>query len=124
MTFDSLVTNPGRLTILTALISDETQEFVTLRKATRLTDGNLASHARRLHAGGLISIDKRIDAGKPVTRFSLTTQGRSALQQHARQLVAALGSMDAISTDALRDAKEDTQAIAAVEENAEETWVD
>src|SRR5947209_20005884 len=91
MSFDALVANAGRLRILTALAAAGRQEFVPLRKATCLTDGNLAAHARRLGAGGLIEIDKQFRAGKPVTSFALTAAGRAALESHARSLLAAIG---------------------------------
>ena len=91
MPFDALVANPGRLKILTALAVEERQEFVDLRRRTRLTDGNLAAHAKRLQAGGLIHIDKLFRDGKPVTRLSLTPGGRTALEAHAHTLLAALG---------------------------------
>lgn len=88
--FDPLIANPGRLQILTALAVDERQEFVNLRRSTQLTDGNLASHAKRLQAGGLIQIDKQFRDGKPVTHLTLTLEGRRALEAHARRLVAAI----------------------------------
>jgi len=90
MPFDALVANPGRLRILTALVSEPRQEFVQLRQRTRLTDGNLSTHARRLCGAGLIAIDKSIRSGKPVTSLELTVAGREALEAHARQLMAAL----------------------------------
>jgi DNA-binding MarR family transcriptional regulator len=90
MPLDSLVANPGRLRILTALAPSGRQEFVALRQSTRLTDGNLASHARRLESAGLIRIDKQFRSGKPVTSFTLTQSGRSALESHVHQLVAAI----------------------------------
>jgi DNA-binding MarR family transcriptional regulator len=90
MAFDALVANPGRLSILTALAVEEQQEFVQLRQRTSLTDGNLACHARRLAAGGLIEIDKSFRGGKPVTRLTLTIAGRTALETHARRVLAAI----------------------------------
>lgn len=90
MAFDTLVSNAGRLEILTALAVEETQDFVTLRKRTRLTDGNLASHAKRLHTAGLIQVNKAFREGKPVTSFHLTPDGRRALEQHVRRLMSAL----------------------------------
>ena len=90
MAFDALVANAGRLQILTALAVQERQEFVHLRDTTQLTDGNLAAHAKRLKSGGLIEIDKQFRAGKPVTSFHLTPAGRTALESHARRLLAAL----------------------------------
>ena len=90
MGFDALVANAGRLTILTELAVEERQEFVDLRRRTRLTDGNLASHARRLQSAGLIDIDKQFRDGKPVTTYHLTAEGRKALEEHARRLFAAI----------------------------------
>ena len=88
---EALVVNPGRLRILTALAQSRRSEFVPLRDRTRLTDGNLAAHAKRLQSAGLIEVDKQFRAGKPVTSFTLTPTGREALEQHARYLQAAVG---------------------------------
>src|SRR5579872_5638316 len=90
MSFDAIVANPGRLQILTSLAVEESQEFVQLRQSTQLSDGNLASHARRLQSAGLITVDKRFREGKPVTSFTLTSDGRQALVAHTRRLVAAI----------------------------------
>src|SRR5215211_3387223 len=87
---ESLVVNPGRLRILTALAESRREEFVPLRNRTRLTDGNLAAHGKRLHAAGLIDIDKQFRDGKPVTTYLLTPDGRKALEAHARRLFAAI----------------------------------
>src|SRR5215203_3909111 len=90
---EALVVNPGRLRILTALAqSRRGAEFVPLRDRTRLTDGNLAAHAKRLRSAGLIDVDKQFRDGKPVTSFTLTPTGREALEQHARYLLAAVGA--------------------------------
>jgi DNA-binding MarR family transcriptional regulator len=90
MPFDSLVANPGRLRILVSLAQEPTQEFVQLRQATKLTDGNLSTHARRLHSAGMLAIEKTFRSGKPVTTLSLTPVGREALESHANDLLAAL----------------------------------
>jgi DNA-binding MarR family transcriptional regulator len=90
MPFDSLVANPGRLRILVSLAQEPTQEFVQLRQATKLTDGNLSTHARRLHSAGMLAIEKTFRSGKPVTMLSLTRTGRAALESHANDLLAAL----------------------------------
>src|SRR5262245_35176575 len=92
LTFDPIVTNSGRLRILTALAREpqSAQEFMQLRRATHLTDGNLATHAKRLQSAGLVSIDKHERAGRPVTTIHLTMQGREALRAHVEQLTQAL----------------------------------
>jgi DNA-binding MarR family transcriptional regulator len=90
MPFDAMVANAGRLHILAALAGADRMEFVHLRQATKLTDGNLASHARRLAAAGFVAIEKQFRAGKPVTRFALTPTGRLALESHVRSLMQAV----------------------------------
>ena len=101
MLFDPLVANAGRLRILTALAVEERQEFVHLRRRTQLTDGNLAAHAKRLQSAGLIEIDKQFRAGKPVTSYLLTAEGRRALESHARRLVGAISQRRLPATDDL-----------------------
>jgi len=93
MAFSDLVANPGRLRILMALATTESQEFVQLRTSTRLTDGNLSAHAKRLSNAGLIGIDKAFRDGKPLTRFHLTHSGRRALEEHAHAVLSAVGSI-------------------------------
>ena len=85
-----MVTSPGRLRILTALASHPRQAFVELRSRTGLTDGNLATHARRLESAGFVAIEKTVEAGKALTTLHLTSAGRDALAEHARTLLAAL----------------------------------
>ena len=128
MAFDALVANPGRLAILTELAVEERQEFVRLRRRTRLTDGNLAAHGKRLSAAGLIAIDKQFRDGKPVTTYLLTSDGRKALEAHARRLFAAithrrLGDSTAVDTAPSRTPPPDE---TVVEEPAAEyeDWVD
>ena len=117
MHFNPLVTNPGRLRILAALAQSPRQEFVRLRETTKLTDGNLCTHARKLHSAGLIAIDKQFRAGRPVTSLELTVAGRDALEHHARTLLAVLNR--STSTP------EPTVALAAPHaDDADEDWVD
>jgi len=114
MSFDAMVTSPGRLSILTALASEPQQPFVQLRQRTGLTDGNLATHARRLQAAGFVAIQKSIEEGKPLTTLQLTTAGRNALADHARQLLAAL---DQASTTVIA-------APTSDDETRDDDWVD
>jgi DNA-binding MarR family transcriptional regulator len=102
------------LRILTALASEPRQEFVRLRNLTRLTDGNLSTHARRLATGGLVAIHKSIQNGKPVTRLELTPTGREALESHAHGVLAALNTQSSSETT-----REPEESIDAVDE-----WVD
>jgi DNA-binding MarR family transcriptional regulator len=116
MSFDATVINPGRLRILTALACEPAQHFVELRKRTGLTDGNLATHARRLQSAGLVAIEKSFADGKPMTTFHLTRDGRQALHAHARELALALEP--AVVPSSYPD------EYPSPEAGAEDDWVD
>src|SRR5262245_65432925 len=115
MRFDPLVANPGRLRILTALAGQPRQAFVELRNQTGLTDGNRATHARRLQSAGLVTIEKSIAEGKPLTTLHLTPRGREALADHVQSLI-----------EVLRPAPRIDEGIADIQpDNDEEPeWVD
>jgi DNA-binding MarR family transcriptional regulator len=115
MTFDTLIVNAGRLRILTALAVENRQEFVRLRAQTHLTDGNLSAHARRLHAAGLIEIEKHFRDGKPVTTFHLNDEGRQRLNEHARLLLRAVDGTQAAESAA------ELQSVSA---SSDDDWVD
>jgi len=115
MAIDNLIANAGRLRILTALAVENRQEFVQLRRATSLTDGNLSAHAKRLHDGGLVEIQKTFRAGKPVTTLLLTDDGRRRLTAHARALLAAVESE--------RQPAVVAQAVAD-DDDGDDAWVD
>jgi len=115
MSLDTLIANPGRLRILTALAVENRQEFVQLRKMTRLTDGNLSAHARRLNTGGLIDIEKHFRDGKPVTTFHLNVEGRRRLTEHAAALLAA------VSGD---QTEEPASALVPASAATEDEWID
>ncbi len=127
MSPDAIIANSGRLKILTALAVEAKQEFVHLRQRTNLTDGNLASHARRLASAGFIQIDKTIRAGKPVTSMMLTIEGRTALESHVRRLMAAISTRRMTNDPSLAAAVAATPAITPVVDNrpsVEDTWID
>jgi DNA-binding MarR family transcriptional regulator len=119
MSFDALVSNAGRLRILTALAVENRQEFVQLRRLTQLTDGNLSAHARRLETAGLVAIQKTFREGKPVTTFHLTDDGRRRLHEHVNALLLAVGEQPMLVGAGAPTAEADAPA-----EDLREDWVD
>lgn len=117
MNFDPIIANPGRLTILTALLDQTSQDFVTLRGNTKLTDGNLTTHARKLASAGLISIEKSARAGRAVTTITLTEDGRAAFERHVESLVRSVKRMPVL---------EDANAMvtASADKTEEDNWID
>lgn len=85
---DRLIHEPARLSILTALASCKSADYLFLQRLTGLTGGNLSSHLARLEEGGLIQVEKRFIDKKPNTQIQITEKGRIAIEHHWVQLEA------------------------------------
>jgi DNA-binding transcriptional ArsR family regulator len=83
---DRLVHEPGRLAIMTVLVSVTDADFTFLLRATGLTKGNLSSHLTKLEAAGLVAVEKRFVRKKPNTSVALTALGRERITRHWEQL--------------------------------------
>jgi DNA-binding transcriptional ArsR family regulator len=85
---DRLVHEPARLSILTALASCESADFMFLQSLTGLTKGNLNVHLTRLEEAGLVAIEKGFRGKIQRTSVRLTDLGRSSIDRHWEQLKA------------------------------------
>jgi len=83
---DRLIHEPARLSILTALASCKSADYLFLRRLTGLTGGNLSSHLSKLEEGGLIQIEKRFVDKRPNTQVQITEKGRITIERHWIQL--------------------------------------
>ena len=75
---DEVVHGPVRLGTLAYLSTAGSVEFQELKRRLATTDGNLATHLRRLDNAGYIAIDKQGTGRGSVTRITLTPAGRRA----------------------------------------------
>lgn len=85
---DRMVHEPARLAILTVLSSAESVEFKFMEQITKLSKGNLNSHATKLESAGYIEVTKAFRGKIPVTRFRITPSGRDALAAYWQHLMA------------------------------------
>ncbi len=92
---DKLIHEPARLAILTALSACESADFLSLRRLTGLSDGNLSVHLTKLEEAGLVNIQKQFVAKKPSTKLKITKKGLVAIQHHWEQLNAIKLNADA-----------------------------
>lgn len=67
---------------MSALAANETLDFNSLKEFLDLTDGNLASHLKSLEKEGFINVNKSFIGRKPNTRYSMTTLGKKAFNDH------------------------------------------
>jgi DNA-binding MarR family transcriptional regulator len=75
---DEVIHGRLRLGVMAYLSTAETAEFGALKARLQATDGNLSVHLRKLEEAGYVAIDKSFVDRKPLTRVTLTDQGRAA----------------------------------------------
>ena len=79
---DRLIHQRVRLGIMSALAVSDSLTFNDLKAALEVTDGNLSVHARKLEEAGYIACTKSFDGRIPRTEFTLTPDGRQALERY------------------------------------------
>jgi len=75
-----------RLGIMSVLMVNETYDFISLKEALDITDGNLASHLKALEEKGMIRVNKKFIGRKPNTSYSVTETGIVEFRQHLKAL--------------------------------------
>jgi DNA-binding MarR family transcriptional regulator len=75
---DEVIHGRLRLGVMAYLSSAGSADFNALKARLAATDGNLSVHLRKLEEAGYVAIDKSFVGKKPLTRVSLTEQGRIA----------------------------------------------
>ena len=76
--FDSRI----RLGIMSILLVNESADFSLIKELLELTDGNLASHIKALEGLDYVESTKQFIGRKPNTKYTITSLGRQAFQEH------------------------------------------
>ncbi|MDP2875290.1 MAG: transcriptional regulator [Holophaga sp.] len=76
---------------LAALEADARVDFTYVKNLLKLSDGNLGAHLMKLEEAGYLVQEKTFVERKPRTYLHLTTEGRTAFEQHVAALKAILG---------------------------------
>ena len=74
---DRVIHERGRLAIMTLLATRVRWPFADLKLELKMSDGNLVSHLRTLHAAGYLEQIKEV-LDRPQTSYALTGKGRAA----------------------------------------------
>jgi len=88
--FDEMLSSRIRLAALALLAGCDEAEFTYIRDVIQTTDGNLASHLRKLEECGYVQYQKRFVDRKPATYYRITPEGRSALLAYSSRLTELL----------------------------------
>ena len=60
--------------------------FNELKELLKTTDGNLSVHARKLEDSEYVHCEKQFEGRVPRTTYSLTTQGKRALESYLNHM--------------------------------------
>ncbi len=86
MDLESLLFNKYRLAVMTLLAKNREMSYKDLKAAISTTDGNLATHLRKLEEAGLIEVEKTFEKRKPKTIYRITPEGEAALEDFLKEL--------------------------------------
>ena len=75
---DDVIHGRLRLGIMAYLSGSGMAEFNELKSRLQASDGNLSVHLRKLEEAGYVAIEKTYVGRKPLTRISITNEGRTA----------------------------------------------
>jgi DNA-binding MarR family transcriptional regulator len=87
---DRVIHERVRLAIISALAVNDSLSFNQLKTLLGTSDGNLGVHARRLEEAGYVACEKSFEGRIPRTDYSLTPEGRRALQQYLEHMEALI----------------------------------
>jgi DNA-binding MarR family transcriptional regulator len=88
---DEVIHGRMRLGIMVYLADVESADFTELKTVLEATQGNLSVHLKKLEEAGYVAIDKSFRDNKPLTRITLTGEGRSAFAAYLEALGRLIG---------------------------------
>ena len=91
---DKTVHEPARLMILSMLYVIDSADFVFLHKQSGLTRGNFSTHMSKLEESNYIEVKKEFIDKKPTTIYSISAQGRAALENYRDQMKRILTELE------------------------------
>ena len=90
---DRIIHERMRLGIISALAANEKLSFGDLKKLLNTTDGNISVHARKLEEAGYVTMQKSFKGRVPLTEYSITKDGKKALERYLNHMEALIKAM-------------------------------
>ena len=91
---DDVIHGRMRLGIMVYLADVDAADFTELKTVLEATQGNLSVHLKKLEEAGYVAIDKSFVNNKPLTRVSITQDGRRAFAAYLEAIGALIGGKD------------------------------
>lgn len=67
---------------MSALAVNDTLDFTSLKEFLDVTDGNLATHIKKLEKEQFIGVEKSFIDNKPNTKYYMTPEGKKAFEDY------------------------------------------
>ena len=90
---DKLIHDRTRLGMISALAANQKLSFSDLKTLLNTSDGNISVHARKLEDAGYVTCEKSFKGRTPLTEYSITADGRAALEQYLNHMEALIAAM-------------------------------
>ena len=90
---DKVIHERMRLGIVSALAANDKLSFSELKKLLDTTDGNISVHARKLEEAGYVTCEKSFKGRMPLTEYTITNDGRTALTRYLDHMEALIKAM-------------------------------
>jgi DNA-binding MarR family transcriptional regulator len=91
---DDVIHGRMRLGIMVYLSDADSADFTELKTVLEATQGNLSVHLKKLEEAGFVAIDKSFKDNKPLTRVSITREGRKAFSAYLDAIGSLIGGRD------------------------------
>ena len=91
---DEVIHGRMRLGIMVYLSDADSADFTELKTVLEATQGNLSVHLKKLEEAGFVAIDKSFKDNKPLTRVSITREGRQAFSTYLDAIGSLIGGKD------------------------------
>lgn len=91
---DDVIHGRMRLGIMVYLADADEADFTELKTVLEATQGNLSVHLKKLEEAGYVAIAKSFKDNKPLTRVSITRQGRQAFSAYLDAIGSLIGGKD------------------------------
>ena len=88
---DEVIHGRLRLGIMVYLADAEAADFTELKTVLEATQGNLSVHIKKLEEAGYVAVATGFVNNKPLTRVSITPQGRKAFAAYLEALGGLIG---------------------------------
>lgn len=88
---DEVIHGRMRLGIMVYLADAGSADFTELKTVLEATQGNLSVHLKKLEEAGYVAIDKSFKDNKPLTRATLTPEGRKAFAAYLDAIGKLIG---------------------------------